>query len=508
MVDVERIDDIGTARQVMRLLLAENERLHKRLRELSEQLALVKGKEGAEQLALEIGRLQEQMADLQRRLFAETSERRVDEPDAKPSKTKKPKRGHGPTKQLGLPVQDVRHVLDEGSMRCPACDGQLEQMSECTEDSELITVVARKFILQRHRRQKYRCRCNGAVVTAPGPAKVIPGGRYSLEFMAAIAIDKYVDAQPLTRQARAMKREGLVITSQVLWDQLDALAGLLEPCYRALGSWIRSAHEIVGADETKWRLMDKRGSQTWWVWSLMARMGAWYMLDPERSSGAAKELFGDFAGIAVVDGLSSYPAALRRCKHIQLAGCWSHVRRGFVEAEKASPAQAKEALGFMRKLFMLERQVPWVDTEPWDEYETSLVARAEVRTMQSRPLVEEFRQWCLAQQTLPRSKLAKAIGYALDAKRTDIKPELRVFLDDPRVPIHNNDTERALRSVVLGRKNHYGSRSVRGTEVAALFYSLCETALIQGIDPRQYLIEAATAELEAPGTALLPHHLR
>lgn len=109
---------------------------------------------------------------------------------------------------------------------------------------------------------------------------------------------------------------------------------------------------------------------------------------------------------------------------------------------------------------------------------------------------------------MPRSKLAKAIGYVLDKDRENAKPALRVFLHDPRVPIHNNDTERALRNVVLGRKNHYGSRSVRGTEVAALFYSLCETALIQGVDPAAYLVEAATTELRRPGTALLPHQLK
>ena len=116
-------------------------------------------------------------------------------------------------------------------------------------------------------------------------------------------------------------------------------------------------------------------------------------------------------------------------------------------------------------------------------------------------------QWCKAQTALPRSKLAKAIGYVLDKDRNDAKPQFRVFLGDPRVPIHNNDTERAIRNVVLGRKNHYGSRSVRGTEVAALFYSLCETALIHRVEPVTYLIEAATAELRQPGTALLPHQV-
>ena len=45
------------------------------------------------------------------------------------------------------------------------------------------------------------------------------------------------------------------------------------------------------------------------------------------------------------------------------------------------------------------------------------------------------------------------------------------FLGDARIPLDNNVTEHGLRGMVVGRKNHYGSRSKRGTEVAALFYS-------------------------------------
>jgi len=72
---------------------------------------------------------------------------------------------------------------------------------------------------------------------------------------------------------------------------------------------------------------------------------------------------------------------------------------------------------------------------------------------------------------------------------------LTLFLSDPKVPIHNNRSERALRGLVLGRKNHYGSRSRRGTQVAAIFYSLLDTALLNGLDPVAYLQEAATAAI-------------
>jgi hypothetical protein len=83
---------------------------------------------------------------------------------------------------------------------------------------------------------------------------------------------------------------------------------------------------------------------------------------------------------------------------------------------------------------------------------------------------------------------------------------LKLFLDDPAISLDNNFTERALRGVVVGRKNHYGSRSERGTEVAALFYSLIESAKLVGLDPHVYLRCATGAALKGE-TIPLPHEL-
>lgn len=81
---------------------------------------------------------------------------------------------------------------------------------------------------------------------------------------------------------------------------------------------------------------------------------------------------------------------------------------------------------------------------------------------------------------------------------------LTAFLDDPNIPIDNNAVERALRGVALGRKNHYGSRSRRGTEVAALFYSLFESAKLAGVEPKSYVLRAAHAAIAEPATITLP----
>ena len=72
------------------------------------------------------------------------------------------------------------------------------------------------------------------------------------------------------------------------------------------------------------------------------------------------------------------------------------------------------------------------------------------------------------------------------------------------MPLDNNLVERQIRPLVVGRKNHYGSKSKRGTEVAALFYSMIETAQMRGEDPAVYLQRAAIAAITTPGTATLP----
>jgi len=104
-------------------------------------------------------------------------------------------------------------------------------------------------------------------------------------------------------------------------------------------------------------------------------------------------------------------------------------------------------------------------------------------------------------RTLPGSGLATAIDYMLGMRGGLIR-----FGDDPRVMLDNNGTEGVLRGVVLGRKNHYGSTSRRGTEVAALFHSLVESAKFSGVEPKAYLRLATQAALRGERPPL-PHEV-
>ena len=155
-----------------------------------------------------------------------------------------------------------------------------------------------------------------------------------------------------------------------------------------------------------------------------------------------------------------------------------------------------EVLDLIRDLYAAERAA---HDEVGDDVETLLRVRAERRATESALLIAGIQRWVLAQHVLPESGLAKAIEYM-----TGMCQGLTRFLKDPRIPLDNNATERALRGPVVGRKNFYGARSQRGTEVAAVFYTLFETAKLRGVEPKAYLRQAVEAALAAPGTITLP----
>ena len=485
------------------LLHRENQHLHERIKNLTIRCAQLEGKDAAA-LQLEIEQLQEMLARRERTIFGASSEKRP-KSASKQELEPAPKVGHGPTEQPQLPVIEETLELAPCERVCPACEGTLEEMGDQADESEEITVVKRHFVLVQRRRQKYRCRCNGAVVTTPAPPKLIPGGRYSPEFAVEVAVGKYLDHSPLERQSRTMAREGLVVTSQTLWDQIEALARVLEPSYQALHGEVLSA-PVVHADETHWRLMTRQGSSKWWVWSVANRQAVFYRLCGTRSEKAARAILSGYAGVVMCDGYAAYKTLAksearvnsRAGPQMQLAHCWAHVRRKFIEAEPNYPVPCAEALDLIGELFEIERKVPRVE---FPESPDVLALRQQLRTERSKPLVEKLQAWAqeMRPKALPRSGLGKALNYLLGHL-----DGLKLFVKNPQIPLDNNLAERELRGVVLGRKNHYGSRSKRGTEVAALFYSLLETAKLTGEEPRAYLLRATRAALDSPGTVTLP----
>ncbi|MHA2313387.1 MAG: IS66 family transposase [Candidatus Thorarchaeota archaeon] len=498
MPQIDHIQDIDTLRQAARLLERENDRLHAKIRQLTEEISRLRGEE-AGNAQKELAFLKELLRQRESALFGDSSERRRG-PRSPSSGNGREKTGHGPRAQPELPMVEEFHDLED--RECPVCGGDLREMSGQTEDSEEITVVERRFILVKQRRRKYRCQCNASVVTAPGPDKLTPGGRYTPAFAVEVASSKYLDHLPLERQVKIMGREGLMVESQTLWDQLNVLAHHLQPTYEALGESVLSS-PVVFADETWWRLMDGKAPKRWWVWGAASDDAVFYRIQDSRGKASAKTLLNGYEGIVMADGYGVYSALSRDGPSFRLVNCWTHARRKFVEIEESFPRESAEMVGLIGELYAVEDRLPrWDRSAGDDEQRVVLAERKKIRDEESRAIVDRIRNWIYEQRPLPRSGLGTAVSYLGDRWKG-----FTAFLEDPRVPLDNNAAERALRGIVLGRKNHYGSRSKRGTEVAAVFYTLFESAKLVGVEPKSYVLKATLEAIRRPGTVTLPESL-
>ena len=486
MLDIDREQDTETLRLACRAYDTANRQLVETVQRLTREVSELRGLDAA-QVTLELPSVILSDDD------KATDEEKVSKPSRdEPSGEQRSRSGHGPTPQLDLPIEATHHRFDRDP-DCDVCGGTMQAMEGQFESSEEITVVESTYKIGIHRRQKYRCRCNGHILTAPGPPKLIPGGRYSLDFAIHVARAKYADHLPLERQVRQMARQGLVVTSQTLWDQVDALGRVLEPTWRAMGEQILTA-PVLHADETGWRMMGAKKDR-WTVWGLCTSDLAWYQLAHSKSAAMAEKILGDYRGTLVVDGYQVYPKLRKsRGNAIEIAHCWAHADRKFKDALDPPEAIA-EIRSLIHQLYEIEREVDG----PFPGDAKAQARRAELRRARSAAVVKRIRQWAFSQGGLRRSSFGKAVRYLL--KYWD---GLTRFLDDPRVPLDNNAAERALRSVVLGRKNFFGTRSKRGAHVASILYSLIGTAHLRGLEPGEYLRRAALAAIERPGAVTLP----
>ena len=494
MLNLATETDIERLRQAALLLERENARLVHRLETLVAQLHEARG-EQAHSLQLEIAHLNEQLASRTKALFGDSSERRSSAA-RETAERRESRPGHGPREQKALPIVEVVHELDEPDQACPSCGGDLQPMAGQFEEADEIDVVERSFRIVRHKRQKYRCRCGAGIETALGPDKLVAGGRYSIDFAVDVAIAKFADHLPLERQVRQMARDGLDVDSSTLWEQTWHLSRHLLPTYEANHAHVL-ASDVIAVDETWWRLMKKGASKRWWVWSVAREDAVSYRLLSSRSTEAARTVLGDYAGVAICDGYKAYDtlAREREGSDLTLAHCWAHVRRKFVEAEPHYP-EAGEMVDRIGQLYAIDAEAKR------ESPEERLATVAALRAEQSKPVLDEIRTWLMTQRALPRSALGKAIAYT-----SGLWPGLVRCLADPKIPLDTNSVERALRGVAVGRKNHYGSGSERGTRVAALFYSLIESAKLCDVEPRAYLREALRA-VRSPGTATLARDLK
>ncbi len=473
MVDLDRENNIEELRRIAHAQQAQIRLLLEAIAKQNRELAAYKGKKGDAQLTLKM--LEELQAKA--KAAAEALARAEAEPPEppKPPKPRKPREVWGPTEQPRLPIIEQEFPLDDADRSCPSCGGGLAPMKGQFDESEMIDVVEVNYRVVKVKQQKYVCRCGGCVETAPGPERALPGSRYSLWFAINVVLDKWLDHIPLERQVRILDRHGLTTTSQTLWDLAYSVSKRLAIVDDALMKHVL-AQPVIGLDQTSWPRLETNATKPWQMWALTAPGVVVHRICDDKSAVTFRALVGDYRGVIIADALSTHEAGARASPGMVLAGCWAHVVRRFQDAVPDHPA-AERALAWIGALYKLDHAAGNDD-----------VLRLELRRTKAPEILDELKAWLWSQAELTSLSIGKAAAYTLG-----IWDRLTRFVEDARIPLDNNATERAIRGPVVGRKNHYGSKSRSGTEVASRLYSILETCKLHGVNPAIYLHTAVIA---------------
>lgn len=407
--------------------------------------------------------------------------------------------GHGRRDHSHLPVTEEFLPLPEESLACPIC-GKPAVMMSATEDSEVveIDVAAHR---RRIRRRRYRscCDCDPGRRTfvAPPPAKLIPKSPYGLTIWVHVLLDKYASYRPTERLLGQLQQYDLDLPAGTINDGLQRIEPLLRPIYEGLleRNRLGALHQ---ADETRWlvfAVLDGKKGPGWWLWVVLGADTVIYLLAPSRGHEVPEAHFGpEASGVLEVDRYSAYKAMAQvKSGLLVLAFCWAHVRRDFVSVGKSWPELTGWAISWLRRIrdvYRANRQrlqhAP--DSAAFHEQDALLRQAIEATRVE-------------AQKELSDPQLRQPCRKVLESLQEHWLGLVR-FVDDPRIPMDNNASERAARGPAVARKNFYGSGSLWSGRLMAAMFSLLATLARWGINPKRwltwYLENCATAGGRAP----------
>ncbi len=451
----------------------------------------------AERLEAEVSQLRGENRKLQDQLFGRKSEiasvqdrSNHLEGEADPAPSPPPKRGQrkdrpGPARRdySHLPiVEDLRELPQEQRV-CPQCGAALAPSD--TEDSEQIEIEVRAYRrLIRRRRYQRTCPCaNGprTITAAPAP-KLIPKGVLGVSIWVEVLLDKFFSHRPTERLLGHWQLLGLDVAAGTVAGGLERLEPLFQPLYDAL--LVRNAAAAFAqADETRWMVFvtqDGKVGYRWWLWVFLGEDTVVFRLDPTRSHDVPEGHFPAEARVVLmVDRYSAYKAMAQvKLGNGVLVFCWAHVRRDFVTIGKGWPEHKEWALAWLRRirgLYRHDRRRRSAQAGSADFTTADVALRQTVAAMQTQADAE------LADPRLP-TPCRKVL--------TSLQEHwggLTRFLDDRRIPLDNNASERRVRGPALGRKNYYGSGALWSGRLAATLFSLFATLTLAKINVRTWL---------------------
>jgi transposase len=367
---------------------------------------------------------------------------------------------------------------------CPDC-GAVDKMKPLGTGREttVFEFIPARFIRHVYVQEVLRCDCRNHVVTAPGAPKVVAGGRYSASFLAHLAVAKCADSIPIYRLEKDYQRQGIPIARSTMNALLHTASEITKPIWIRILDKIK-VRAVVQADETRLRMQDDGTGKpkNGFVWTFVAEeddggTDVAYVYAADRSGKTPCTVLGDTEGYLLVDEYSGYNQIEKAAKR-KRAGCHAHLRRYFHESLKTAPI-AQEAIDLILELYRVE----------YEARERGFLRKPEhlaLRKTKSTPIRAKLKTWLDEQKPKhpPKSPIGVAIRYALNHWE-----DFGRFLDDARISLDNNASERSLRRVALGRKNYLFVGDVdAGSNIAGL-YTLVATCEARGINPFEYLAD-------------------
>ena len=356
------------------------------------------------------------------------------------------------------------------------------------EVTKTLKVIPCKYIIVEKHIHVYETIKDGerTLVRATDP-EPNPLGKESVnvDFLVDIIHQKYVNAVPLYRQEKELNRTGIPISRMYMSNIISKQVGHLDCLFSELENYVKSA-EIVRSDETPLKIIKgltkkdvklKNG----YIWAISTGKSyekATFYLVSNRSSSTIHDFFAGKNVKLMCDGYNAY----YNSPNITPISCMVHIRRNFAKLFKSEKSFQQKGcytvkiLDTFTKIFKVEKEI----TSQYSEYETI----KNERISRLKPLYDELYKIIddAALRALPKSALGKALIYAQNYKST----VYNVFLDG-RLEIDNNESERKIKDIVIGRKNWLFCFTESGAETTCKLYSLIMTALQNNIDPKKYL---------------------
>ena len=345
-------------------------------------------------------------------------------------------------------------------------------------------------------RVKYKLMGNkkdSTIVTAAMPPEIMPRGMLAPSMIAHILAAKYCYGLPFHRQMEIFSAEGIDLDDSLMGRYSEHVGATLGAIVEACAKDARANAFCLSTDATgvaiqptpladRGRQPCKRGH----FFVVLADQDHVFFEYTERHDSAAVcSLFRGYSGYIQADAHSVYHAlyrgeALEEGQHEppDEVGCWSHTRRKFWEAATVSKEPiAQEAMLRLSKLFEIEASFSKMPPSK----------RKKQRQAILKPLIEAFFEWVRVQHAVHgsvRCLLTSATGYAVRHEQA-----LMRFLEDGRLKMTNNHSERALRGIAVGRKNWLFFGSSDHAQAAANLFSLIASCKLHGLDPETYLAE-------------------